>query len=243
MILAILQARSSSTRLPGKVLEDLLGLPMIIRQIERLKSSSQIDLLVVATSDDPSDDALVNILNEEGVLVRRGPLDDVLERFSQVVDEFEPSSIVRLTADCPLTDINVIDMVISSHLETNSDYTSNTLEPTFPDGLDVECVSISAFNLLRTLDLSTSEREHVTLGIYKRPNIFQLNSIVQPTDLSSLRWTVDVPDDLTFVRTIYELLYARNPSFGQKEILDLFAEEPTLSRTDEEFSRNFGLNK
>ena len=243
MILAILQARSTSTRLPGKVLEDVLGLPMIIRQIERLKSSSQIDLLVVATSDDPSDDALVNILNEEGVLVRRGPLDDVLERFSQVVDEFEPSSIVRLTADCPLTDINVIDMVISSHLETNSDYTSNTLEPTFPDGLDVECVSISAFNLLRTLDLSTSEREHVTLGIYKRPNIFQLNSIVQPTDLSSLRWTVDVPDDLTFVRTIYELLYARNPSFGQKEILDLFAEEPTLSRTDEEFSRNFGLNK
>lgn len=240
MILAILQGRLSSTRLPGKVLKNLHGKPMILRQIERLEQSELIDTLVVATSIDNSDDQLVEVLREEGILVRRGPLDDVVERFGLVVDEFLPTTIVRLTADCPLTDVAVIDQVITTHLENGADYTSNVLNPTYPDGLDVECFSLQAFSRLRASALSVPEREHVTLGMYSHPDLFTLNSVTQTPDRSELRWTVDVQDDLDFAQRIYEHLYDENKYFGQSEILDLFENFPELSRTDEDVARNSG---
>lgn len=243
MILAILQGRLSSTRLPGKVLEELHGKPMILQQIDRIQHSKKIDKLVVATSEHSSDDQLVQKLQLVGVEVRRGPLDDVLERFGLVVDEFKPETIVRLTADCPLTDVEVIDEVITVHTETGSDYTSNVMEPTFPDGLDVECISFSAFSRLRGSDLSLPEREHVTMGLYSNPEKFNLTSVTQQVDRSSLRWTVDVQQDLDFVRQVYQHLYDENKYFGQKEILDLLQLHPELSRTDEEVARNSGLNK
>jgi spore coat polysaccharide biosynthesis protein SpsF len=243
MILAILQARVSSTRLPGKVLKDLHGAPMILRQIERIKHSKNIDKLVVATSVDNSDDQLVTVLLDAGIEVRRGPLEDVVERFGIVVDEFNPEHIVRLTADCPLADAKVIDHVISSHLELHSDYTSNTLEPTFPDGLDVECVSAIAFAELRNSLLSFPEREHVTMGIYRRPENYSLSSITQIPNISSLRWTVDVQEDLDFVRLVYTHLYDGNEYFGQQEILNLLQVHPEISRTDDEVARNSGLKK
>ena len=112
MIVGVLQARLSSTRLPGKVLKDLHGEPLILRQIERLSSSVMLDKLIVATSTDPTDDELVTVLERAGITVRRGPLNDVLERFATVVHEFQPATIVRLTADCPLADVTVIDLVI-----------------------------------------------------------------------------------------------------------------------------------
>ncbi|MDH6536591.1 glycosyltransferase family protein [Aurantimicrobium minutum] len=243
MILAILQGRLSSTRLPGKVLKDLHGEPMILRQIERLKHSQLIDQLVVATSVDASDDKLVAVLEDAGIEVRRGPLDDVVERFGIVVDEFNPETIVRLTADCPLADVQVIDEVISAHIEKHSDYTSNVLEPTFPDGLDVECISASAFAELRKSNLSIPEREHVTLGLYSHPDNYSLSSITQAPNLSSLRWTVDVQDDLDFVRLVYGHLYDENKYFGQKEIFELLQLHPEISRTDVEVARNSGSNK
>jgi spore coat polysaccharide biosynthesis protein SpsF len=240
MILAILQGRMSSTRLPGKVLKDLHGKPMILQQIERLKYSQKIDKLVVATSKHDSDDYLVNVLQQAGIEVRRGPLEDVVERFGIVVDEFNPEIIVRLTADCPLTDPGIIDEVIASHQLLNSDYTSNTLDPTYPDGLDVECVSASAFSELRKTSLTQSEREHVTLGLYSRPDKYSLKSITQNRNLSSLRWTVDVQEDLDFVRLIYSHLYDENKCFGQSEIVNLLQFHPEFSRTDDEITRNSG---
>ncbi len=240
MILAILQARCSSTRFPGKVLAPLLGEPMILRQIERLRHSRRIDTLVVATSVDPSDDALVEVLESAGVEVRRGPLDDVVARFGLVVSEFVPDTIVRLTADCPLADPAVIDQVIDNHLASGNDYTSNTLPPTFPDGLDVECISAEAFQRLTKLPLTQREREHVTMGIYGRPEQFTRNTVRQDPDLSELRWTVDVPDDLEFVRVVYDGLYAKNKEFGQAAILQLLAEQPQLSRTGHDVARNAG---
>lgn len=243
MILAILQGRLSSTRLPGKVLKELNGKPMILQQINRLKSSKKIDQLVVATSEDSSDDELVQVLQREGIEVRRGPLDDVVERFGLVADEFNPETIVRLTADCPLADVQVIDEVITTHIKTGSDYTSNVLEPTFPDGLDVECISSRAFSKLRASILSIPEREHVTMGLYSHPEEYSLTSVTQQPDRSSLRWTVDVQEDLDFVRRVYQHLYDENQYFGQKEILDLLQIHPELSRTDEEVARNSGLHK
>lgn len=243
MILAILQGRLSSTRLPGKVLKDLHGKPMIIRQIERLQRSSMISKLVVATSTDPSDDELVSVLENEGIPVRRGPLDDVVERFGNVVDEFKPSTIVRLTADCPLADVTVIDEVINQHLNSDANYTSNVLEPTYPDGLDVECFSGEAFQSLRLTSLSVAEKEHVTLGIYAHPETYKLGSVTQSPDRSNLRWTVDVQDDLDFVREVYGRLFDENPYFGQQEIIKLLETNPGLSRTDQEVTRNSGSNK
>lgn len=240
MILAVLQARCSSTRFPGKVLAPLLGEPMILRQIERLRRSKRIDVLVVATSVDSSDDALVDVLESAGVNVRRGPLDDVVARFRLVVSEFAPDTIVRLTADCPLADPDVIDQVIDNHIASGNDYTSNTLPPTFPDGLDVECVSATAFQRLTTLPLTPREREHVTIGIYGRPDQFTRGTVEQEPDRSDLRWTVDVPDDLEFVRAIYDHLYAKDKEFGQAEILQLLAEQPQLSRTGQDVARNAG---
>lgn len=231
-VLAILQARLSSTRLPGKVLAPLLGEPMVVRHVERLRRSRLIDQLVVATSVDPSDDPLAAELESRGIEVRRGPLADVLGRFAGVVAEFAPDTIVRLTADCPLADVEVIDRVIRAHLDSGSDYTSNTIERTYPDGLDVECVSIEAFTRLVALPLTEQEHEHVTLGIYSRPAEFSIGSVRQEVDRSDLRWTVDLPDDLEFVRTIYGRLYHGDSGFGQDAILELLAEHPELSRTE-----------
>lgn len=243
MILGILQARSSSTRLPGKVLMDLHGEPMIIRQIQRLSRSVMLDNLVVATSTDPSDDTLVEVLKTAGILVRRGPLDDVLERFGLVVDEFQPTTIIRLTADCPLADVDVIDEVIRQHRQSGADYTSNSLEPTFPDGLDVECIRREAFEELRAGDLTAAEREHVTLGLYTHPEHFSLKSVTQKRNLGRLRWTVDVPEDLDFVRLLYGHLFDENHSFGQKEILEFLEVNPEISRNDSAVARNAGSSK
>lgn len=243
MILAILQARSSSTRFPRKVLQPLSGEPMILRQVERLALSRRIDRLVVATSTDSSDDELVEVMAAHGIEVRRGPLDDVVRRFASVIDEFHPEHVVRLTADCPLTDPRVIDLVISEHLAHGSDYTSNVLSPTFPDGLDVEVFTASAFERLFASDLSPREREHVTLGIYSRPEAYSLWNVAQAVDHSELRWTVDVPEDLVFAEAVYGRLRDVDPGFGQDEILDLLAAEPTLTRTCHDIARNAGLAK
>jgi spore coat polysaccharide biosynthesis protein SpsF len=199
-----------------------------------------IDELVVATSVDASDDALVEVLESAGVKVRRGPLDDVVARFDLVIKEFEPDTIVRLTADCPLTDPRVIDQVIGQHLARGDDYTSNTLPPTYPDGLDVECMSAAAFRRLTDLPLTTREREHVTMGIYGRPEQFIRSTVTQHPDWSQLRWTVDVPEDLEFVRIVYDQLYAKDGGFGQSEILQLLAERPELNRTEQDVARNAG---
>ena len=242
-VLAILQGRLSSTRLPGKVLASVLGEPMIVRQLERLSRSTEIDTLVVATSVDASDDPLVTELERRGILVRRGPLDDVVERFDGIVREFAPSTVVRLTADCPLTDVDVVDSVIRANLASGSDYTSNALVPTFPDGLDVEAVSAEAWARLVALPLTPREREHVTLGLYGRPDEFTLETVSQVPDRSGLRWTVDVPEDLEFVRAVYERLYYEDSGFGQQAILDLLAAHPELNRTEADLARNAGLGK
>ena len=186
MILAILQARMSSTRLPGKVLRPLAGRPMMVRQLDRLKRSQRIDRLVVATSTEPIDDAIADFCTREAILCHRGPLTDVLARFAGAAEAFGPADhIVRLTADCPLTDWEIIDACINLHLETGSDYTSNGVERTFPDGLDVEVMTAAAA-LKRTQAQAAAgpEREHVTMYIYRNPSQFRLTHLKQSFDLS-----------------------------------------------------------
>lgn len=243
MILAILQARSSSRRFPRKVLAPLLGEAMILRQLERLSRSSRLDRIVVATSTDPSDDELATLLREHCVDVRRGPLDDVFSRFAEVVAEFAPEQIVRLTADCPLADSEVVDQIVGEHLAHGVDYTSNVHPPSFPDGLDVEIFTAMAFAELGELPLTAREREHVTLGFVSRPERFSSHNVAHATDHSDLRWTVDVPDDLLFVESVYRRLYDENPGFAQEDVLALLAAEPALNRTARDLARNAGLQR
>ena len=230
--LAILQARMSSTRLPGKVLKPVLGTPMIIRQIERLNASNELDYIVVATSHEASDDALAEALCSAGIDCFRGNLNDVLSRFADCVNEYPAENIIRLTADCPLADPEVIDAVIRQHHSSGSDYTSNTLKRTYPRGLDVECFTSEAFSRLQQFELSSQEREHVTMGFYQRPDIFVLENVSDVIDRSGLRWTVDYPEDLAFVREIYSKIYSDMGLFTSEDIREVISQNPDLNRLE-----------
>ncbi|WP_293898006.1 glycosyltransferase family protein [Phenylobacterium sp.] len=223
MNLAILQARMSSTRLPGKVMAPVLGQPMIFRQLERLARASRIDRLLVATSADPSDDPLAQACAERGVAVFRGSLSDVLDRFAGALSTVpEADTIIRLTADCPLADAAVLDQVIAHHLATGADYTNNTVpERTYPHGLDVEVMRAGALLDAWRDARDPDEREHVTPYIYRRPELFRLESFARSPSLAHLRWTVDLPQDLDFVREVYARLYPANPAFRSDDVVAL----------------------
>jgi spore coat polysaccharide biosynthesis protein SpsF len=224
--LAILQARISSSRLPGKVLKEINGKPMIYWQILRTLQAKQISKLVVATSTDASDDILVDFLTSAKIDFYRGSLENVLSRFEAIADLYKPENIVRLTADCPLVMPEVVDMVVHNFLESKVDYVSNTLKRTFPDGLDVEVFSSQALSKLHTFNLTNEEKEHVTLGIYSRPKDFSLLNVSNDRDEGSLRWTVDYQSDFDFVQRIYENFKTKELEFGLKGIREYLVNKP-----------------
>jgi len=242
--LAVLQARTSSTRLPGKVLKPLAGEPMILRQLERIARAKCVDSIVVATSTDPSDDELAAIVESAGYRVVRGPLSDVLARFVTVIEHVDPEVVVRLTGDCPLTSPQVIDQVIESFHRSSADYVSNTLVPTFPDGLDVEVVTARALCAVAESSSDPHEHEHVTLGVYRRVGTFSVENVTDAVgrDNSRLRWTVDNPDDYAFAVSVYDALYPGKPDFDYEDVLDLVAKNPALERTQHHAARNATLD-
>ena len=244
MILAILQARTSSSRFPRKVLEPLLGRPMILRQIERIRRAKRLDALVLATSSDASDDELAQLCAEAGVKVHRGSLNDVLGRFVGAVRSVAaPEWIVRLTGDCPLADPAVIDRVIDEAIRSGADYASNAVEATFPDGLDVEVMRAAALEAIAAEPRSDAEREHVTLALYRRPERFKIHHVRNDRDLSHLRWTVDEPRDFALVKAVYEALYPSKPDFGFADVLALIESRPELATLNIDIRRNEGLAK
>jgi spore coat polysaccharide biosynthesis protein SpsF len=242
-ILGVLQARTSSSRLPGKVLMPILGQPMILRQIERLKRARGMSALVLATSTDDSDDGLAQVVAAAGIVVARGSLDDVLERFIAAALPFQPDWVVRLTGDCPLADPVLIDRLIVDTLASGADYGSTALNPTFPDGLDAEIVRFAVLKQIASEPRTSAEREHVTLAIHRDPERFRLHSVTGAPDLSSLRWTVDDPRDFAFATAVYEALYPVNPAFGAEDILRLLRDRPELARLNGDITRNEGLLK
>jgi spore coat polysaccharide biosynthesis protein SpsF len=213
----------SSSRLPGKVMAPVLGEPMIGRQVERLRRSRRIDKLVVATSADSSDDPLAAYCEGLDLAVFRGALDDVLERYRAALALYPAATaVVRLTADCPLADPALIDKVIDHHNAAGADYTSNTLGTrTYPHGLDTEVVDPEALVCAAARATDPYEREHVTPYIYRRPEVFRLAGVARHDSLASLRWTVDFPEDMAFVRDVYARLYPLNPQFDSEAIAAL----------------------
>jgi spore coat polysaccharide biosynthesis protein SpsF len=232
MILAILQARMSSTRLPGKVLKPLAGRPMILRQIERLRRARRIDRLVVATSREASDDELAHTLAAEGVEVFRGPLDDVLVRFTGALEAFPADHVVRLTADCPLIDPQAVDATIDLCLAEAADYASNT-PPTFafPKGLDVEVITAAALRRAAAEASTPEEHEHVTWGVWTRPERWKIAWLKSPAaDDGDIRWTVDTADDYAFAAAVYGSLYPANPAFTSADLRAFLAGRPDLAQ-------------
>jgi spore coat polysaccharide biosynthesis protein SpsF len=232
LILAILQARMSSSRLPGKVLLPLAGAPMIVRQIERVRRARRIDRLVVATSDDASDDKLTLTLFREGIAVHRGPLDDVLARFVGALAAFGPAEhVVRLTGDCPLADPAVIDATIERVVGEDADYGSNTPpRRTFPKGLDVECMKAAALTAAAARAASPEEREHVTWALHRAPHLYRQAFLSQAAEEGEVRWTVDLPDDYAFVAAVYDALWPANPAFTSDDVRALVRARPDLAR-------------
>ena len=238
----IIQARMGSTRRPGKVLADLAGRPMLYHVIKRAEQARGIDQVVVATSDLPKDDAIAQYCEELGTPCVRGSEEDVLDRYIKAARQFDADPIVRLTADCPLLDPNVIDRVIQVFKEGNYDFVSNALEPTFPDGLDNEVCSRDALERAWREARLKTEREYVMVYIWKNPDQFRLFNVRHDKDLNHLRWTVDEPEDLEFVREVYRYL-GPEPSFGMNEILELLELHPELNRINSDFMRNEGYQK
>jgi spore coat polysaccharide biosynthesis protein SpsF len=218
-MLTILQARMSSTRLPGKVLMPLVGEPMLARQIERVRRSKSAGRLVVATSNDASDDAIVVLCRTLRVACFRGPLDDVLGRYHGALLAFGPTDhVIRLTGDCPLADPEVIDATIALHIKEAADYTSNTGDLTFPKGLDVEVFKAEHLITANREAKDPYEREHVTPFLYRNPDRFVQARLECDPPLGHLRWTVDTPEDFSFVERVYEALYREKPDFTSEDI-------------------------
>ena len=230
----------SSSRLPGKALLPLLGVPMLTRQVERVRQARSLDQIIIATSSDTADDAIVGECVRIGAEYSRGSLSDVLERVYRTVEPSRATVIVRLTGDCPLICPDIIDEVVAFRDSANYDYASNTIDPTYPDGLDVETMTRAALTTAWTHARLPSEREHVTPYIWKNPQLFRLGSYRGPEDHSSHRWTVDEQCDYALVSAMFERLYPSNSSFGLDEMLQLVRSEPSLERLNSGVLRNQG---
>ena len=215
---------------------------MLIRQLERVRRARSLDDLVVATSTESSDDAIETLCASEGVRCFRGSLHDVLDRFYQAGLPFKPDAIVRLTGDCPLIDPDVIDGVVGLRTTQGLDI-AGTAPTMFPDGLDVETIRFATLEEAWRDAVKPSDREHVSLFVWRQPERFRGALYQNVADLSHHRWTVDEPEDFELVRRIYEALYPANPGFTTQDILDLLAAQPALFALNRRFRRNEGLER
>lgn len=240
--IAILQARMSSSRLPGKVMLEINGKPMIYWQIQRILEVPQIKKLVVATSGEPSDDILVKFLRNEGIEVFRGSLDDVHSRYLAIINSYpDTKTFLRLTADCPLTMPLLIVAMLKEFDCERFDYYSNSMPPTYPDGLDVEIFTKDSFLSMSKSFLSTHDKEHVTLKYRAGGANFRIGEKLHTDDLSYMRWTVDYEDDFNFVKKIIENFEGRESTFSFEEVLELLRVNPDLNTQMTGTLRNIAL--
>lgn len=224
----IVQARMTSTRLPGKVLAPIAGRPMLAWQLDRLRRVRDDVAVAVATSDGPSDDPIVDLCGELGVPVVRGSEADVLDRYRVAAATLRADPVIRITSDCPLIDPAVSRAVLELFERGEADYASNTLERTFPRGLDTEVLSSETLAAAWHEASQPFEREHVTPYIYRNPSRFRLRNLRNERDEGYRRWTVDTPADLAFARAVYERLEADAVTFDANDVRELLRREPAL---------------
>jgi len=229
---AIIQGRMASSRLPGKILLDIAGKPMLAHVVERARRAKTVDQVVVATTTQPEDDAVEEYCRLNAISVSRGSLQDVLDRFYQAALVFHADTVVRLTADCPLLDAQVLDHTVEEFLRTGVDFGCNRLPPplkrTYPIGLDVEVCTFQALERAWKEAKEPHEREHVMPYLYDTPGRFKILRIDYEKDYGDMRWTVDTPEDLELVRQVFARL-ATTPDFTWLDVVDLFEREPQLA--------------
>jgi spore coat polysaccharide biosynthesis protein SpsF (cytidylyltransferase family) len=242
-VVAIIQARMGSSRFPGKVLAEIDGKPILEILISRIKLSKFVEQIVVATTVEKKDDILCDWLSSKGIEYFRGSERDVLDRFWKCAKLYRADVIVRITADDPLKDSKIIDEALGLLKEFEYiDYVSNTIKPTYPEGLDLEVFRFSALdkaNMEASLD---SEREHVTPYIWKNMTKFKSLNFEMIPNLSNWRWTVDKPEDLEFVRSLFSLV-ENDISIGYQDLIEIVNKNPSLRNINSKIVRNEGYNK
>ena len=229
------QARVTSTRLPGKVMADIAGRPMLAQQLRRLKQCSMADEIVIATTPALTDEPIVELAKREGVQCFRGSEDDVLSRIVGAARQTQADVVVRITADCPLIDPQVADQVIAElvNLPADCDYASNVLQRTYPRGLDTEALFVDTLVRMDRLARSRASREHVTVFLrLERPDLFLCRSVMDHEDNSDLRWTVDTAEDLEFVRALYGALDLSTRPVPYPEMIAYVRAHPEMINLD-----------
>ena len=236
--IAIVQARMGSTRLPGKVMHPIHGVPLIELLLKRLAQAKRIDTIIVATSKNPENKPLIDHVRKLGIYVFEGSENDVLERYHQAAKHYQPDAVVRITGDCPLVDPQLVDSLIASFACQKIDYLTNTNPPSYPDGLDIEVFTFNALEKAVREATTTAQREHVTRYIYES-GLFKTANIANQDDLSRERWTVDEPNDLKVVETIFKHFYPRT-DFSWTEVLGLKKKSPKVFLANQHIVRNEG---
>lgn len=240
-ILTIIQARSSSTRLPEKVLLPIQGKPLLIRMVERVMASQLKGKVIVATSNESDDDIIKRLCLDENIDCFRGSKYDLLERHYKAARFYNADVVIKIPSDCPLIDPGVIDKVIALYFENQGkyDYVSNLHPSTYPDGNDVEVMSINALKTAYYNATRSFEREHTTPYIWENPSLFSIGNVIWDTGLDysmTHRFTVDYPLDYLFVKTVYDDLYPTNKMFSLNDIIKYLSKHPMIMNLNQKYA-------
>jgi spore coat polysaccharide biosynthesis protein SpsF len=231
--IAIIQARMSSSRLPGKVLLDIAGQPMLVRVVERTSKAKSLDGVIVATTTESPDDAIAALCAKRGYACYRGSVNDVLDRYYQAARAFQAGVVVRITADCPVIDPDLIDQAVGELLRSGADFVANRLPPpwhrTYPIGLDLEVCTFQALERAWRETDQPHQREHVMPYLYEEEGRFHSIQLDHDPDYGHLRWTVDTPEDLELIRRVYEH-FGGQDDFSWLDVLELFHDQPELAK-------------
>jgi spore coat polysaccharide biosynthesis protein SpsF len=243
MITAIIQARVNAKRFPNKIFSDLCGKPLIWHIVDRLKWSKRIENVILATTNNKFDDILYDWAIKNNVNVFRGKENDVLDRFYNAAVFSNATTIVRITADDPFKDPQVIDKVIDVYLKGKYDFAYNNKPPSFPEGLDAEVFSFNALKNAENNSRDPFEREHVTQYFYKNPSLFKQTNIPYKIDLSYLRWTMDTTKDYEMVSIVYNKLYKEGSIFLMNDVLEFLDKNPEIEKINMAVKRSAMYNK
>jgi spore coat polysaccharide biosynthesis protein SpsF len=230
-VVIIVQARMGSSRLPGKVMMDVQGKPILSHVIDRCKAMKLANEVVIATTDKPKDDVIANLANSEGVQVFRGSENDVLSRYYGAAVMSKADVVVRITSDCPIIDPGISNSVIGHFLEhiDSYDYCCNWMIPSYPKGLDTEVFTFRALEQAQLEATKDYDREHVTPYIHDNEQLFRVKVLQNDTDYSDYRWTLDYPEDFEFITRVNEHLYRPDRIFSFEDVLRLVAEYPEIA--------------
>lgn len=227
---ASIEARMTSTRLPGKILMTCVDKPILELMVERVKRSSLIDDIVIATTTRSTDDETVNFAKSNGISYFRGSEKDVVRRVSAAMKKAKADVVVQLTGDCPLIDPDIIDEVTKIYLNNNFDYVSNTLVRSYPRGLDVQVASLGILQESLSIAKDDQQHEHLFLSIYENPHKYKLFNVLAPPELyqPDYRWTLDTKEDFVFIESLYKYFYKKKPHFNSHDIINYLNLHPEI---------------